>query len=417
MIIFDRLVEELKNGGIKSFLIKVQKRLLLPFSQFSYWICRYLPIVDNFIVFRTERDFWDNGWAFYQYLLHSPQAKTWKFIWLVDSPSCYPEVERTRFVSFSPIGVHIAAYYYIARTRFIFFTHGLSLVPLVRRNGQTVINLCHGCGYKSGKGVAKKLTANYDYAMVVGKFFVEPQAKFLHCESRIILPLGFPRNDVLLNNLGVGMDNPFISGQNCKKVLLWMPTYRAAKLYKLSELSSDNVTGLPLLDDDAKVLQFNDFLKSIHVVVILKIHYLQAEKKTFSKKFSNIVIIKDCDLVDRDLQLYQVVGRTDALLTDYSSIATDYLLADKPMGFILDDIDNYISDRGFVFDDVTSIMPGNHIYNIEQLYDFINAVVNDKDLHHRWRTEVRNKMYDYTDNLSSQRIAEYFGILQKKQNI
>ena len=407
-----KIVQEYKVSGFKGLLIKIFKRVTLPISQMFYWAFCYLPIDKKIIVFRTEIDFWDNGWAFYQFLKNTPKAHKFKFIWLVDNPSAFSNSKRTKFVSFGSVGTHIIAYYYIAKSQYIFFTHGMGLVPLKKKKGQIVINLCHGCGIKSGKGVSKKLRANFDWAIVTSKFFIESQANFLHCDKQLILPLGFPRNDLLLHNIGLNRNNPLVKEMNFRKVVLWMPTYRAAKLLKLSEMASDNSTGLPLLDDDNKILAFNNFLRENQVVVILKIHYLQADKKSFNKEYSNIVVIKDNDLVEKHLQLYQVVGYTDALLTDYSSISTDYLLTDKPMGFILDDMDHYVKDRGFVFDDVTSIMPGEHIYNKEQLYGFINAVVNDIDTHKEWRADVRARMHDYTDDNSSQRIAEYLNLLK-----
>ena len=81
--------------------------------------------------------------------------------------------------------------------------------------------------------------------------------------------------------------------------------------------------------------------EALDVVVILKIHPMQAEKNIFKKKLSHIIFVQDKDLVKWGLQLYQIVGKTDALLTDYSSISTDYILLDKPMGFVIYDIDNY----------------------------------------------------------------------------
>ena len=412
MSLIKRISQEFEVGGLKGMSIKILKRITLPISQVFYWAFNCLPIDKNIIFFRTEIDFWDNGWAFYQFLINTPKANKFKYIWLVDTPSEFSNSERTKFVSYGPVGIHILAYYYIAKARYIFFTHGMGLVPLKKRKDQVVINLCHGCGIKSGKGVAKRIRANFDFAIVTSHFFVESQAIFLHCDKQLILPLGFPRNDLLLHNIDLGQNNPFIKEIQFRKVILWMPTFRAAKLLKLSELSSDNATGLPLLDDDIKVQKFNDFLKDRQTVVLLKIHYLQADKDIFNRKFTNIIFLKDGDFVSKGLQLYQVIGKTDALLTDYSSITTDYLLTDKPMGFILDDIDNYIKDRGFVFDNVTSIMPGEHIYTIDQLYGFVNDVVNDIDPHKKWRADIKAKMFDNADDKSSERIANYFGMLK-----
>ena len=404
---FDRIIQEWKHRGGRDFIVTLIKKMLLPLSQFIYRVFCYLSINKDVIVFRTEIDFWDNGWALYQYLKKNQKKR---YVWLVQSPKQYKKESETLFVSYDSIGLHLKACYYLARARFVFVTHGLGDLKLTRRKGQTIVNLSHGCGYKNFKGISKSLRANYDYGIVVSSFFIKSQALFLQCDEKILLPLGYPRNDVLLANLGDGQNNPFVLGEKIKKLVLWMPTFRSTKRYKFSENSCDNETGLPLLSTEEDLRSFDSFLNQLGVFILLKVHYLQAEKNSFKEHFTNIIVIRDEDIVNKGLQLYEIVGKTDALLTDYSSITTDYLLTDKPIGFILDDINSYIKDRGFAFENVTSLMPGAHIYNIEQLKQFIYGIAEDNDNYKMKRDEMRNQMHDYVDCKNSQRIAEYFGL-------
>ena len=53
-----------------------------------------------------------------------------------------------------------------------------------------------------------------------------------------------------------------------------------------------------------------------------------------------------------------MLGSSDALITDYSSVYFDYLLLDKPIGFTVDDMELYIKDRGFIFNNPEEYMPG-----------------------------------------------------------
>ncbi len=48
------------------------------------------------------------------------------------------------------------------------------------------------------------------------------------------------------------------------------------------------------------------------------------------------------------LQLYEFIHCADALVSDYSSVAIDYLLLDRPLGFTLDDYKEYTQSRGWV---------------------------------------------------------------------
>ncbi len=47
------------------------------------------------------------------------------------------------------------------------------------------------------------------------------------------------------------------------------------------------------------------------------------------------------------------------LVSDYSSVAIDYLLLDRPLGFTLDDYEAYTESRGWVFDDRWNICLAN----------------------------------------------------------
>ena len=115
--------------------------------------------------------------------------------------------------------------------------------------------------------------------------------------------------------------------------------------------------------------------------------------------------------MNKKLQLYQIVGKTDALLTDYSSICIDYLLLNRPIGFILDDIKEYEKNRGkFLFEDVKRVLAGKHIYNIEHLYSFLKEVSNNIDSTKNLRDGIIDSMITYQDNNSCKRICEFLGI-------
>ena len=68
------------------------------------------------------------------------------------------------------------------------------------------------------------------------------------------------------------------------------------------------------------------------------------------------------------LQLYELIGISDALISDYSSVAVDYLLLDRPLGYVLADYEIYREKRGFVFEDPLEYMPGEKIYNACDLF-------------------------------------------------
>ena len=124
---------------------------------------------------------------------------------------------------------------------------------------------------------------------------------------------------------------------------------------------------------------------------------------------TNIVYVENKDLEARDLQLYEFINCSDALVSDYSSVAIDYLLMDRPLGFTLDDYEAYTESRGWVFDDPLEYMPGEHIYNLEQFEQFVLDVKEGKDDYKEQRAAVRAKTHNVFDNYCK-RVLDYFDI-------
>ena len=110
-----------------------------------------------------------------------------------------------------------------------------------------------------------------------------------------------------------------------------------------------------------------------------------------------------------DVNLYELLAKTDALLTDYSSVAIDYLLLDRPMGFILTDFDEYEKARSWCYDNVKDYMPGHHIYKKEDLNQFISDVAEGKDPYRDARAKVRPELQTESESYCKD-ILDHFGI-------
>ena len=95
--------------------------------------------------------------------------------------------------------------------------------------------------------------------------------------------------------------------------------------------------------------------------------------------------------------MYKFIGMTDALISDYSSVAVDYLIVNHPMAFTLDDFEEYRSQRGFVFDDPRVYMPGHHLYSFQDLKGVITDVAVGKDDYQRKREQMYGEAICYSD--------------------
>lgn len=371
-----------------------------------YKICHILPINKRMILFESEPDLCDNSWALYQYIKKCNLG--YRFVWVVRNTDKFPlkKDDDTRYVTRFGKGMHLKTLYYYATAKYSFWTHW-TLQHYIPRKGQTVINLWHGIPIKATK---VKNHEYYNWLISTEQNVNHLFSKYLGCDMSKILPLGYPRNDTLTRNIGVGTDNPYCKKEGIKKVIIWMSTFKLSTNINLSEQICDTSTGLPLLETETDFRILDRYLSTKDVIIIIKIHHLQAGKDIFKKTFNNIIILTDEILSKDNIQLYQIVGKTDALITDYSSIMFDYMLIDKPIGFILDDIDKYEKSCGFLIDNPKSLMKGEHIYDISQLYNFIDDIVNNNDKYRTERNNLREKIHIKDNASACENIVKYFNL-------
>lgn len=143
----------------------------------------------------------------------------------------------------------------------------------------------------------------------------------------------------------------------------------------------------------------------------MKLHPYQAELPVFQRHYDNILVLRNKDLETENLQLYQVIPYSDALITDYSSIATDYLLLDKPIIFTLDDYEEYAASRGAFFpENAKDYMKGYHIYNVDDLEKALRDIAVGKDIYKEEREKIFPEYHAYKDGNSARRVLDAIGV-------
>ena len=187
-----------------------------------------------------------------------------------------------------------------------------------------------------------------------------------------------------------------------------MPTFRESINPSLSEEECANETGLPILNTIQKLNAFDDYLGARNTLCLIKIHPLQMDKAAFHREYHNMITLTNDDLKKSGLQLYEVIGKSDALISDYSSVSNDYLLCHKPMAFLLDDMQRY--SRGFVYDNVLEYMPGAHIFDTEGLYQFVDDIAEGSDKTAEFREKIMPLFHKYQDDNSSKRICDFLNL-------
>ena len=371
---------------------------------------------DNIICFESTPDYTDNSWALFQYMIENRYNEKYQLYWISDQHN--KEVERLKNVHVVLRKNYIKAVKLLYSSKFIFYTHGMT--GLIRiKNNQTVVNLWHGCGYKASRNkdvhnkfsIKKLLNSskmNFDYVLVPGKAFIKTKSIFFNCDESKVLPIGYPRYDLLYSKTVDWKKIKDLWGIANQKLVIWLPTYRKTGNSSYGENNMVNRYWLPLLhsDDDLKTL--NQYCTDNSVFLIVKKHRLQS---IFFKDtdYSNIKFIDDSDLMNLGIQLYEILQFTDALITDYSSVAVDYLLLDKPIAFTLDDYDEYAAKRGFVFENAKAYMPGHHIYNLAAMKSFMEDIAYAQDCFREKRHELMPVLQNKSACYSKQ-VLDYFTI-------
>ena len=75
--------------------------------------------------------------------------------------------------------------------------------------------------------------------------------------------------------------------------------------------------------------------------LLIKKHPVQSAWNLDEKRYRNIRFVTQ-DMLDRErIQLYELISAGDGLISDYSSVAVDYMLLDRPLAYVLVDLEEY----------------------------------------------------------------------------
>lgn len=361
------------------------------------------------MMFISAPDYSDNGRALADYMVSAGVTDRYQIIWIVqDVKRCRKyKAKNVKFVleKFKNDTIRtLMSQYYAKTAKYVIYTHSMRWME--PQKGQIWINLWHGCGYKAAKGNSDFI--NFDYCLVPGEVFCDTKAEFFNCEKERFVTMGYPRYDLMIGSKEPGKKylNRLLPGH--KKVVMWMPTYRKSIREHLNEDTLVSPFDIPLMYCRKDWMVLDKICKENGILLIVKRHYLQQIYTLDRIKFTNIIFLDDTDLQKNDVQLYEVLAATDALITDYSSVAIDFLLVDRPIAFTLDDFDSYKHSRGFVFENPLEYMPGHHLFEFADMKAFLEDVSEGRDPYAGTRVAVADKVHNRTDQYCK-RVVDYFG--------
>jgi hypothetical protein len=230
------------------------------------------------------------------------------------------------------------------RAEAVLFTHGLYGSPRpVRR--KPVVNLWHGDGPK-GIAPAKDAGGLIESTWFVGStsMFSRLQAATFDVPDEHVLLTGNPRTDQLWRPVSLdALERLGITGG----FVVWMPTFRQARA-----VGAMRTKGGPVVEDRAGLAELAAGLRARGLQLVVKPHPMDADRRTWE----GAVTVDEAALADAGVTLYELLGASAGLVTDYSSVWVDYLLTDQPIAFLVPDRATY--DRDLVPPDVLDWAPG-----------------------------------------------------------
>ena len=251
----------------------------------------------------------------------------------------------------------------------------------------------------------KYYNKSVSYYSSPSEFYVPLYAKSFNREKSDVLLTGYPRIDFLLNE-NSSIEKLGIDKSEYTKIVMYLPTFRQPMSGGYSD-TTKNVFEDEFINfaDNLSLDRWNAYFKSKGILLLVKPH--PSDKNQLPKSdLSNIRIIPHNLLLEKDIQLYSLLHYADALITDFSSVYCDYLVLNRPIGFMLSDIDEYSKGRGFVFDKPLEVLPGYKIFEEKDFVDFCDEVITGKDSTIQLRTDLQSMYNKYVDGCFCERIAE-----------
>ncbi|MEG1311642.1 MAG: CDP-glycerol glycerophosphotransferase family protein [Romboutsia sp.] len=352
----------------------------------------------------------DNSKFFYEYMLQN--HKEVEIYWIINKDSkVFDKIIGKKLVRGS---IDNYLYYYNAKA--IVFSHSPSadiapynfVVPILNtfHNRVVKVYLNHGTiSFKKRKPMDGRLKNIID--------------NLLSSYNVVTASSSFEEN-IMVNELGMNKDSVVIVG-NARydnlptnetaqtKDILYTPTWRDWIKFDSDKFTSSDyfINIMNLLNDE----KLNKILEEKNIKIKFYLHHLMHE---FIDDIKENITGKQIVFLDKGVTLADEIRKSSVNITDYSSVAIDFLYMNRPILFYQFDVDKYKQEIDSYID-LDNEMFGSLAYNKNQAVDkLIEIIENDFKILESQKNE-RNKFFRYNDNENCHRI--YNAITNKINNM
>jgi len=336
----------------------------------------------------------------------------YNFVWVTDSKKVFKYLSDKKL----KVVFHLSfqSLYFYLKAGMVITNGTIPLGWLGFVGKETVkITLNHGCGPRSTNGYdpnyyssSSELIADlnkFDYYNFTSKFTSEAIGRNQYnLPEEKIINFGLPRCDKLLNSSfckKINLDKQYLTNNYTDtskdtKCILYAPTWRP------SHHPKKNVLPLTLIND-FNLDEFNFWLKEKNIKLFISCHSMSIYGLNINN-LSNIEFLNQNDFFNMN----DVLPEFDLLITDYSSIATDFMLMLKQVIYILPDYDFFYNEYGLL-EDFIKDLPGPNIKNVDELKRNIINFLNMNNHEQNQILKYLNKYYDVKHVNSKKELSEF----------
>lgn len=366
----------------------------------------------------NDKIFSDNSKYLFLYCCNSAKKKI-RFIWVSKNRKIIRELKDKGYEAYFKYSFR--AFFNILRAKYFIFSNNSTTINYWLSKGTIKINLWHGVGLKRIDGVIsgnprerifylkgfKRLVykflipdrfEEYNYFFITSSFWEKILSPAINVKTEMIIPAGYPRNDILFHKIkdsDIGSDSMALSQikkihreNPSTKFIIYVPTYR-------------ETGGNPLTDSNFNFKELNELMKLFNSIFLIKLHpgtERQLRNKLNFSAYERIISIHS------QTDVYPILSFMDILITDYSSIYSDFLLTNKPVIFFPYDYEEFIAKNRELYFDYDQFTPGPKAYNFTELLNLIRHLLKGKDDYINQRQKIKNIYFKNIDGRASERV-------------
>jgi len=267
-------------------------------------------------------------------------------------------------------------------------------------------------------GSCLKNTVNYNKSIGTLDAILTTSKEMLGCDARIFPPAiknkfiitGYPATDKIFSphdfyTCGfmkelAGTDNHF------SKIISWLPTYRQHRFAPNSGSKMIFPYGLPLIKSPAEFDKLNEVLKQNNMLLLIHPHHAQAKNYVQLPDLSNIKFVNEHLKLKYNLANTDILGNSDALITDYSAAYHEYVILNRPIALTIDDLVEYSKSCGF-FVNYPDWIKGDYLLETSDLAHWLDDLSKGIDRSKSEREKALHKIHDNIDNKATERVVNY----------